>query len=108
MAGGGLAGLSREELLELVRRQRAELAPREAAIERREERIRELEGEPSQLGGPDSDPGDRPSDLTEPPGARFRGVPRNGGAPWWAMTFAVDADTGEARLWAYELRPPNP
>src|SRR5437763_693719 len=33
MAGGGLAGLSREELLELVRRQRAELAPCEAAVE---------------------------------------------------------------------------
>jgi transposase len=32
------------------------------------------------------------------------GIPRSGGAPWWAMTFAVDADTDEARLWAIELR----
>jgi transposase len=40
-----LAGLSREELLELVRRQQAELAEREAAIERRDEKIRALEEE---------------------------------------------------------------
>src|ERR1044071_6762398 len=43
MADDELAGLSREELLELVRRQQEELAAREAAIERRDERIRELE-----------------------------------------------------------------
>jgi transposase len=45
MADDELAGLSREELLELVRRQRAELAEREAAIERRDEKIRALEEE---------------------------------------------------------------
>ena len=43
MAEDELAGLSREELLELVRRQQAELAEREAAIERRDEKIRALE-----------------------------------------------------------------
>ena len=40
-----LAGLSREELLEVVRRQQEELAEREAAIERRDEKIRALEEE---------------------------------------------------------------
>jgi transposase len=45
MAEKDLAGLSREELLELVRRQQDELAEREAAIERRDEKIRALEGE---------------------------------------------------------------
>ena len=45
MDGAELAGLSREELLELVRRQQEELAAREAAIERRDEKIRELEAE---------------------------------------------------------------
>ena len=38
-----LTGLSREELLELVRPQQEALAEREAAIERRDEKIRELE-----------------------------------------------------------------
>jgi len=47
-----LAGLSREELLELVQRQQAELAAREAAIERRDEKIRELEEELSQFRRP--------------------------------------------------------
>src|SRR3954447_5825988 len=47
-----LGGLSREELLELVRRQREELAAREAAIERRDEKIRELEEELSQFRRP--------------------------------------------------------
>ena len=40
-----LSGLSREELVELVRRQQDELAEREAAIERRDEKIRALEEE---------------------------------------------------------------
>jgi transposase len=52
MADEELAGLSREELLELVRRQQAELAEREAAIERRDEKIRELEEELSQFRRP--------------------------------------------------------
>jgi len=47
-----LAGPSREELLELVQRQQAELAAREAAIERRDEKIRELEEELSQFRRP--------------------------------------------------------
>ena len=45
MAEKDLSGLSHEELLELVRRQQAELAEREAAIERRDEKIRALEEE---------------------------------------------------------------
>src|SRR5919205_884934 len=52
MANDELAGLSRDELLELVRRQQEALAEREAAIERRDEKIRELEGELAQLGRP--------------------------------------------------------
>ena len=47
-----LGGLSREELLELVRRQQEELAAREAAIERRDEKIRELEEELAQFRRP--------------------------------------------------------
>ena len=47
-----LGGLSREELLELVRRQQEELAAREAAIERRDEKIRALEEELSQFRRP--------------------------------------------------------
>src|SRR3954467_14604244 len=45
MEGDELGGLSREELLALVRRQQAELGEREAAIERRDEKIRALEEE---------------------------------------------------------------
>ena len=52
MADDELAGLSREELLELVRRQQDELAAREPAIERRDEKIRELEAELTQLRRP--------------------------------------------------------
>ena len=56
MADDELAGLSREELLELVRRQQEELAAREAAIERRDEKIRELEEELSQFRRPAKTP----------------------------------------------------
>ena len=56
MADDELAGLSREELLELVRRQQAALAEREAAIERRDEKIRELEEELSQFRRPAKTP----------------------------------------------------
>jgi transposase len=56
MADDKLAGLSREELLELVRRQQAELAAREAAIERRDEKIRELEEELAQFRRPAKTP----------------------------------------------------
>jgi hypothetical protein len=52
MEGDDLGGLSREELLELVRRQQEALAEREAAIERRDEKIRELEEELSQFRRP--------------------------------------------------------
>jgi transposase len=51
-----LAGLSREELLALVRRQQDELAEREAAIERRDEKIRELEEELAQFRRPAKTP----------------------------------------------------
>src|SRR5688572_4222504 len=51
-----LGGLSREELLELVRRQQDELAAREAAIEQRDEKIRELEEELAQFRRPAKTP----------------------------------------------------
>lgn len=56
MADDELAGLSREELLEVVRRQQAELAEREAAIERRDEKIRALEEELAQFRQPAKTP----------------------------------------------------
>jgi len=56
MADNELAGLSREELLELVRRQQDELAEREAAIERRDEKIRALEDELLQFRPPAKTP----------------------------------------------------
>src|ERR671917_1051329 len=56
MADDELAGLSREELLELIRRQQAELAEREAAIGRRDAKIRELEEELSQFRRPAKTP----------------------------------------------------
>ena len=56
MADDELAGLSREELRELVRRQQEELAAREAAIERRDEKIRELEEELVQFRRPAKTP----------------------------------------------------
>src|SRR5215207_10429801 len=52
MADDELAGLSRDELLDLVRRQQEELATREAAIERRDEKIGELEEELAQFRRP--------------------------------------------------------
>src|SRR5205085_8199785 len=51
-----LAGLSREGLLEVIRRQQEELAEREAAIERRDEKIRALEEELSQFRRPAKTP----------------------------------------------------
>src|SRR3954471_21599544 len=56
MVDDELVGLSREELLELVRRQEAALAEREAAIERRDEKIRELEEELAQFRRPAKTP----------------------------------------------------
>ena len=51
-----LGGLSREELLAVVRRQQEELAAREAVIERRDEKIRELEEELAQFRRPAKTP----------------------------------------------------
>ena len=45
MSDEELERLSRDELLELVRRQRDALVEHEAAVERRDEKIRELEDE---------------------------------------------------------------
>src|SRR5918911_3811154 len=63
MADDELAGLSREELLDLlaqqaevIGRQQAELAEREAAIERRDEKIRALEEELAQFRRPAKTP----------------------------------------------------
>src|SRR5918994_6674636 len=56
MADEELAGLSRQELLELVRRQQDALAEREAAIERRDEKIRALEEELAQFRQPAKTP----------------------------------------------------
>ena len=63
MAEDALAGLSREELLallaqqaEVIGRQQAELAEREAAIERRDEKIRALEEELAQFRRPTKTP----------------------------------------------------
>jgi transposase len=79
-----LAELSREELLELVRRQQAELAEREAAIERRDEKIRELEGELSQFRRPvktpenSSVPPSRGQKANRPGGRRRKPGPKRG------------------------------
>jgi transposase len=56
MANDELERLSRDELLELVRRQQAELAARETAIERRDEKIRALEEELAQFRRPAKTP----------------------------------------------------
>src|SRR3954468_11822924 len=74
-----LGGLSREELLELVRRQQEELAAREAAIERRDEKIRELEEELSQFRRPVK----TPENSSVPPsrGQKANRVERRGRKP---------------------------
>ena len=74
-----LGGLSREELLELVRRQQEELAEREAAIERRDEKIRELEEELSQFRRPVK----TPENSSVPPsrGQKANRVERRGRKP---------------------------
>lgn len=73
MTDDSLAGLSREELLELVRRQQDALAEREAAIERRDEKIRELEEELAQF----RQPAKTPENSSVPPS---RGQKANRGA----------------------------
>jgi len=74
-----LGDLSRAELLELVRRQQEELAEREAAIERRDEKIRELEEELSQFGRPVK----TPENSSVPPsrGQKANRVERRGRKP---------------------------
>src|SRR4051812_24593980 len=74
-----LGGLSREELLELVRRQQEVLAEREAAIERRDEKIRELEEELSQFRRPVK----TPENSSVPPsrGQKANRVERRGRKP---------------------------
>jgi transposase len=56
MEAEGLERLSREELLELIRHQQRELVEREAAIERRDAKIRELEEELAQFRRPAKTP----------------------------------------------------
>src|SRR3954447_12717287 len=79
MGRDGLGGLGREELLELVRRQQGELAAREAAIERRDEKIRELEEELSQFRRPVK----TPDNSSVPPsrGRKANRVERRGRKP---------------------------
>src|ERR671917_96687 len=84
MADDELAGLSREELLELVRRQQEELAECEAAIERRDEKIRELEEELAQFRRPvktsenSSVPPSRGQKANRAPGRRRKLGPKRG------------------------------
>ncbi|MCC6176177.1 MAG: transposase [Chloroflexi bacterium] len=73
MVDDELIGLSREDLLELVRRQQEALAEREAAIERRDEKIRELEEELAQF----RQPAKTPANSSVPPS---RGQKANRGA----------------------------
>src|SRR3954451_23936028 len=83
MVDGELAGLSREELLALVRRQQAELAAREAAIERRDEKIRELEEELAQFRRPAK----TPENSSVPPsrGQKANRVERRGRKCQWPL-----------------------
>jgi transposase len=76
MEPGDLTGLSREELVELVRRQQEELAEREAAIERRDAKIRELEEELA----PFRQPAKTPANSSVPPsqGHKANRVARRG------------------------------
>jgi transposase len=91
MAEGELAGLSREELLallarqaEVIGRQQAELAEREAAIERRDEQIRALEEELAQFRRPaktpanSSVPPSRGQKATRVAGRRRKPGPKRG------------------------------
>src|SRR3954454_3444084 len=79
MAENDLAGLSREELLELVHRQQEALAEREAAIERRDEKIRAPEEELSQFRRPVK----TPENSSVPPsrGQKANRVERRGRKP---------------------------
>jgi transposase len=91
MADEELAGLSREELLgrlarqaEVIGRQQAELAEREAAIERRDEKIRALEEElllfrrPAKTPGNSSVPPSRGQKANRVAGRRRKPGPKRG------------------------------
>ena len=84
MADDELAGLSREALLELVRRQQEALAEREAAIKRRDEKIRALEEElllfrrPAKTPGNSSVPPSRGQKANRVDGRRRKLGPKRG------------------------------
>src|SRR5580765_6640025 len=84
MAGDELAGLSREELLEVVRRQQEALAEREAAIKRRDEKVRALEVElllfrrPAKTPGNSSVPPSRGQKANRVDGRRRKLGPKRG------------------------------
>src|SRR5262245_49807716 len=96
MAEDDLAGLSREELLELVRRQQEELAARGAAIERRDEKIRALEEELAQFRRPaktpenSSVPPSRGQKANRVAGRRWQPGPRRGHVGVSRMRSAPD------------------
>ena len=90
MADDELGGLSREELLALVRRQQDELAEREAAIERRDEKIRSLEEELAQFRRPAK----TPENSSVPPS---RGQKANRAAGCGSVEVALGAETLEHR-----------
>src|ERR1043165_8855325 len=79
-----LGQLSRAELLELIRRQQEALAERDAAIERRDEKIRELEDELAQFRRPvktpenSSVPPSRGQKATRADGQHRRPGPKRG------------------------------
>src|SRR5688572_8977403 len=79
MERDGLVRLSRAELLEMIRRQQEALAEREAAIERRDEKIRELEEELAQFRRPVK----TPENSSVPPsrGQKAQRVERQGRRP---------------------------
>ena len=91
-----LGRLSREELLELLCRQQEELAEREAAIERRDEKIRALEEELSQFRQPaktpmnSSVPPSRGQKANRMPGRRRKSGPKRGHAGASRLRSAPD------------------
>src|SRR5215218_5337094 len=95
----GLDRLSREELLELlaqqaevIGRQQTELAAREAAIERRDEKIRELEEELSQFRRPAK----TPENSSVPPS---RGQKANRVEGWRRKLGPKRGHLGVSRTW---------
>src|SRR5947208_17148410 len=99
-----LGGLSREQLLALVRRQREELAAREAAIERRDGKIRELEEELAQFRRPaktpenSSVPPSRGQKANRAEGRRRKLGPKRG-HPFAALRASWSVGCGASRTW---------